>query len=126
MSVNLRQIVLASPRPTIVAQLLSDVLDWPMTPVGEGVRLGLEGQGSLLFIKAQIKAPRGQGIDSTLVDFWVETDQELDELHQRWQFARYRHGLDAEGHVPLTTTDTARYFIIHDPDGRKWKFSFVN
>lgn len=118
---KLRQIVFSSPQHEMVAQLLGEVLDWPLTAIGDGIRVGREGEGALLFIKGK-KTVFGE---STLLDFCVESLEELQDLHQRWQFVRYRHTEQSLKQGEIVEADAACYFMIHDPDGRKWKFSFI-
>ena len=122
MSLRLRQIVIASNHHETVAKMLAELLEWPLSPVGtESIRVGEADSCSLLFLHSA----RPGLAEATIVDFGVESEEELMDLHQRWQFVKYRYGLESckEGQVIVTTT--AKYFLITDPEGRKWKFSFV-
>jgi hypothetical protein len=122
MSLRLRQIVIASNKQETVAKVMAELLEWPIAAVGvDSIRVGCIDSCSLLFISSK----RSGLAEAALVDFGVESESELDDLHQRWQFVKYRYGLEACKEGQLTTTNTAKYFLITDPEGRKWKFSFV-
>jgi len=122
MSLRLRQIVIASNKQEIVAKVMAELLDWPINAVGiDGIRVGTIDSSSLLFINSK----KSGLAEAALVDFGVESEEELNDLHQRWQFVKYRYGLLDCKEGQLTVTNTAQYFMITDPEGRKWKFSFV-
>lgn len=122
MSLRLRQIVMASHQVETVAKLLAELLEWPLTAVGaDSIRVGPVESCSLLFIPSK----RSVLAEAALVDFGIESESELNDLHQRWQFVKYRYGLEDCKEGVLTSTSTAKYFMITDPEGRKWKFSFV-
>jgi hypothetical protein len=122
MSLRLRQIVIASNKQETVAKVMADLLEWPIVAVGlDGIRVGTNDSSSLLFINSK----KSGLAEAALVDFSVESQEELNDLHQRWQFVKYRYGLKDCKEGQLTATSTAKYFMITDPEGRKWKFSFI-
>lgn len=124
MSLTLRQIVIPTAHKDRWPLVLAELMEAKLEVVDDARVLVLANDVRLLFVPSQRSS--GRVIDTVMIDFWVESRQELDDLVQRWEFVQYRFGLKLEGRPTITNTDAASYFVLPDLDGRKWKFSCMN
>lgn len=124
MDLKLSQIILYSYHKENVAQFFSGLFDMDILPVGEGIKL-IHSDFHFVVIAADQTLPVKKLSAGLVLDFKVDTKDELIALHQKVQFLSYRYHFDFapmdEGklhqHGKIST------FFLNDPDGRKWKFS---
>lgn len=125
MDLRLAQIILYSHHKEDVTQFFSELFDMDIFPVGEGVKL-IHPDFHLVVVAADDSIPKKRLPASLVLDFNVESPDELVALHQKVQFLSYRHHFDFE---PTSSGAIQHHgknqtFFLTDPDGRKWKFSF--
>ncbi|EQC43637.1 hypothetical protein M899_1821 [Bacteriovorax sp. BSW11_IV] len=125
MSIRFGQLALYSKNKTELAHFLSELLEMEIKSAGEGVRLIADDISIIIF-----DDPRSNPANmNMMVDFFVDSKEELSELANKAQFFAYRFGLLAEGQDvgeivgPIRGIGPLSYFFATDTDGRKWKFS---
>ena len=128
MALSFGQLVLYSRNPRDLAKFLAELLDLEMhqPPQGDGILL----RGSLIKISivtasAQHLFSKGNDRD-LMMDFSVESLDELEDFLHKIQFMNYRHGEESpQGpKVQLSKVGKTYFFLVKDIDGRKWKFSY--
>jgi len=128
MSITVGQIALYSKDIQKISTFLSDLLETEIQPAGEGVRLIHQSFTIVVIDGSQDEAKRAPNL--TVVDFSVDSLQELEDLRQKYLFFRYRDdaGLTDESSPEFScdvkSIGPIHYFVVVDPDGRKWKFSY--
>lgn len=124
MDLKLAQIVLYSHHKENVAQFFSGLFDMDIIPVGEGVKL-VHPDFHLVVIAADENIPKKRMPASLVLDFHVDSSEELIALHQKIQFLSYRHHFDfvATSEGAIQKHGKIQTFFLSDPDGRKWKFT---
>lgn len=128
MSMRVGQLALYSRDIQTTSSFLSDLLETEIIPAGEGVRL-VHKEFTIVVIDGG-KESSSALPNLTVVDFFVDSLQELEELRQKYLFFRYRHDAGLSSANPnqinceITKIGPFHFFVIVDPDGRKWKFSF--
>lgn len=128
MPANVNTIILYSQHPKELASFFSELLDLDLKPIatGEGIVVHsenvaikvLKANADQLFHKA--------GERDLMVEFSYESQQELEDLLHKVQFLSYRQ--NAEKPVPrakLSKVGDEVFFLLKDPDGRTWRFSYV-
>ncbi len=125
MSLKLRQIVLMSRDKHLLSSFLSELLELDLVPTGEGVRLSGAGF-QLLILESGSASSQSIQNAALLIDFAVDSYDALSELQQKCQFFAYRFQLPPHSEAEIKTMGALSYFILRDPEGRKWKFSFVS
>lgn len=124
MDLKLSQIILYSHHKENVAQFFSGLFDMDIMPVGEGIKL-LHPDFHFVVIAADQSLSVKKLSASLVLDFKVDTKDELIALHQKIQFLSYRYHFDfaPDGEGKLQQHGKISTFFLSDPDGRKWKFS---
>lgn len=126
--VKLGQIILFSNNSKRLATFLCDLFDLELSPAEDAIGLS-NGEVSFLVIERPKLAEFGS---STLIDFIVESSDDLDELHSKIEFLNYRLESSGESLTSLQTKElpeirdlgNVRFFFMTDPDGRRWKISY--
>lgn len=119
MSFKIAQLILFSQDTKRLAQFLSDLFDMELLKLSDGIQLS-SSHLTLLVVGPTKKAA---GPSDLMVDFEVESAEDLENFWQKVQFFKYRYELEDHQEEKITKTDTMSYFVLKDPDGRKWKLS---
>ncbi len=127
MSISVGQIALYSKDIQKISSFLSDLLETEIMPAGDAVRLVHQNFTIVVIDGSLDKTTRAPNL--TVVDFFVSSLQELEDLRQKYLFFRYRDdaGLKDAGQefsCEVKSYGPIHFFVVIDPDGRKWKFSF--
>ncbi|TNF01526.1 MAG: hypothetical protein EP326_04100 [Deltaproteobacteria bacterium] len=115
---QLAQVILYSSHKEKLGQLLSEVFEAEIHPVGEGI--GLKADSVNLLILDQAQTERGP---SSIMDFYVKDPEELLELQNRLQFFAYRYGKGNDVQIESRKNEDYSYILIKDYDQREWKFT---
>lgn len=119
MTMKLAQIILYSQDQNSLALFLSELMDIELEKLSEGIRLKGD-EHSFLIVGPTPKSP---GPSDLMLDFELEERQDLEDFWQKFQFLKYRYELPEHSGGKITHLDSMSFFVLHDPDGRKWKFS---
>lgn len=125
MSIKFGQLALYSKNKSELANFLSELLEMELKSTGEGIRL-ICNEFSIIIFDDPRSNPTNMNM---MVDFFVDSLEELSELANKAQFFAYRFGLlqseeDIKDIVgPIRSIGPLSYFFATDTDGRKWKFS---
>ena len=120
MTMKLAQIILYSQDQHSLALFLSELMDIELEKLSEGIRLKSDEQSFLIVGPT----PKSAGPSDLMLDFELEEKQDLEDFWHKFQFLKYRFELpDSQGST-MTHTDNMSFFVLQDPDGRKWKFSY--
>lgn len=119
MSIKLAQIILYSQDQNALALFLSELMDIEMEKLNEGIRL--KGPQSDFLIVGP--TPRTPSPSNIMLDFELEDRSSLEYFWQKFQFLKYRYEISENAGGQLTHLDSMSFFVLQDPDGRKWKFS---
>lgn len=125
--VRLGQIVLFSKDQQRLASFLCDLFELEMEINSDSISLS-NGEISFLIIERPRLAECGS---STLVDFYVDTFEELQELNSKIEFLSYRLQSSGESEELISAMKKpeikdlgdVKFFFMTDPDGRRWKVS---
>ena len=125
--VRLGQIVLFSKDKQRLASFLCDLFELEMEINSDSISLS-NGEISFLVIERPRLAECGS---STLIDFYVDSYDELVELNNKIEFLTYRLQSSGESEELLQTMKKpeikdlgeVKFFFMTDPDGRRWKVS---
>jgi hypothetical protein len=123
MSISVGQIALHSKDIQKCSSFLSDLLDTEIIPAGDAVRLVHKSFTIVVIDGSDNKIESSANL--TVIDFFVDSIQELEDLRQKYLFFHYREN-SIEASCELRTIGPISFFVIVDPDGRKWKFSYRN
>ncbi|OIQ17468.1 MAG: hypothetical protein BM556_11725 [Bacteriovorax sp. MedPE-SWde] len=93
----------------------------------DSISLG-NGEISFLIIERPRLAECGS---STLVDFYVDSEDDLNELNSKIEFLTYRLQSSGESEELIQSMKKpeikdlgeVKFFFMTDPDGRRWKIS---
>lgn len=117
-SMELAQVILYSHHKEKLGQLLSEVFEAEIHPLGEGIGLSADSVNLLILDQTEkAKAP------ASIMDFYVKDPEELLELQSRLQFYAYRYGEGSEVEVETRKNEEYSYILIKDFDQREWKFT---
>lgn len=125
--VRLGQIVLFSKDKQKLASFLCDLFELEMEIHSDSISLAHEHINFLI-----IERPRlAECGSSTLIDFYVNDFEELEELNNKIEFLNYR--LESAGESQellqqmkkpeIKDLGEVKFFFMTDPDGRRWKVS---
>jgi hypothetical protein len=124
MAMKLGQVVLFSRARDRLVNFLTELFDLELQDVSDG--LMLKNQFTQFLVveadKSQLLATNGDMI----LDFFVDSREELETFLQKAEFCFYRQGPNND-HIKRPTINYAEgifYFYLRDPDGRRWSFSF--
>ena len=125
--VRLGQIVLFSKDKQRLASFLCDLFEMEMDINADSISLG-DGEISFLIIERPRLAECGS---STLVDFYVDSEDDLNELNSKIEFLTYRLQSSGESEELIQSMKKpeikdlgeVKFFFMTDPDGRRWKIS---
>lgn len=115
---ELAQVILYSKHKEKLGQLLSEVFEAEIHPLGDGI--GLKADFLNLLILDQAEESRNP---ASIMDFYVRDPEELLELQNRLKFYAYRHGEGTEVEVETRKNEEYSYILIKDFDQREWKFT---
>lgn len=120
------QLALYSKNVNELAAFLSELLEAELRPAENAVRL-IHGHFTMIIFEE----PRsGATNNNMMVDFFLESKEELEELHQKAQFFTYRlRPTESQQSIEnivsnIKNLNVISYFFVTDTDGRKWKFSY--
>lgn len=114
---KLTRIILPTSRPRQLVGFLSEFLD---LEVKEHNTNYLMQFGSL---ELYVTSDGGEEAHGTMLEFQVNSYNELDELWQKYQFTIYRHSNSAVQSAIAPHKKEDRYlFEAIDIDGRRWRF----
>ena len=123
---NVGQIILFSKDKQLLSRFLSDLFD--LTPVADDEAIRVLGSNlSFLILEREKLAFTGS---SNIIDFFVDSEQELLAMHKKVEFIYYRYSIseklsDSEPATPsIKESLEGKFFFITDPDKRRWKISF--
>jgi hypothetical protein len=124
---------LYSQKPKELAHFFSELLDMDILPDKGGDGIWVENHDLKLFIN-QASADQlfhKGGERDLLVEFKLDTLDELEDLLHKVHFLSYRQGTGEEPTKPATKAKLSKvgnkvFFNILDPDGRRWKFCFTD
>lgn len=119
MTISLAQIILYSKDPNSLAFFLSELWDIELEKLSEGIRLKGD-EHNFLIVGPTSKGP---GPSDLMLDYELEERQDLEDFWQKFQFLKYRFELPEDSGGQVTHMDSMSFFVLHDTDGRKWKFS---
>tara|TARA_R110002072_G_scaffold64203_8_gene159924 strand:- start:11413 stop:11805 length:393 start_codon:yes stop_codon:yes gene_type:complete len=128
MSLRLGNIVLFSRNPKILGSFLSDIFDSEcLTLKDQTYYIDNEiASFKILPIKADQLFAQG-GERDFLLEIETGSLDELEDFLHKIQFLKFRHGnTEEQGKVELTRDQDCYFFIVRDPDGRRWKFFWLN
>ncbi len=115
---ELAQVILYSGHKEKLGQLLSEVFEAEILPLGEGI--GLKADSVNLLILDHDEKMRGP---ASIMDFYVKDPEELLELQNRLQFFAYRYGKGNDVEIETRKNEEYSYILIKDYDQREWKFT---
>lgn len=126
MILQLGQIAIYSKDKLALAKFLAELLDMELSYSLSGEAVVLKHQ-SLSIAIYDAKACHVFALNNTrdmILDFWVESIEDLEELVQKIQFQKYRQGVkNAATKYKIERNNESSYFIFDDTDGRHWRFS---
>ncbi|MCO4795146.1 MAG: hypothetical protein KC493_15625 [Bacteriovoracaceae bacterium] len=115
---ELGKVILYSKNKEKLAQLMSEVFDGDILPVDNGI--GIDGENIKLLL---LDHPKRSLVPSSILDFYLDTKEELLELENKLNFYSYRHGQDLGITYEKIENEDLSYLLIKDFDNREWKFS---
>jgi len=121
---NLGQIVLYSKNKIILSRYLSYLLELEQELVDDAIRLNGE---DIRFLVRNYDAKEIITSNGTLLEYFVDSKEMLEQLVQKVFFLNYRIGECVNESISIIEqVGNSYFFYIDDPDGRKWKFTYIN
>jgi hypothetical protein len=116
------QLYLETPWPDRLADFLAPLLDLQVGPGRAERTFSLVGDVTIRIAPCETPATKY----TTMVDWRLESYEELEDLRQRALFQIYRSKEKnvREEDLEIHGQDGSYYLDIRDPDGRPWRFSF--
>ncbi len=113
----------------MLSRFLSDLFDLSAHVDDEAIRV--KGANlSFLIIERKKLAASGS---SNIIDFYVDSYEELEMMHQKVEFIYYRYEIseiDEDLQKPIMPeikkSNEMSFFFITDPDRRRWKVSYIH
>ena len=127
MTIQIGQVALYSKDKANLASFLSDILEAEILPTGDAVRLVHENFTIIILDGSEVQGPATP--NDIVVDFFVESLSELEDLKQNAEFFQYRYNSSQSSQNPSENVEIQsigpfHFFYLRDTDNRKWKFSF--
>lgn len=131
MGLKVSHINLYSPKPQELSQFFSELLDMDISPDKGGDGIWVENEFLKLFVGLSNADQlfHREGERDILLEFALDSLSELEDLLHKLHFMSYRQegekAAKAAPKVKLSRVGGKVFFSIKDPDGRLWKFSFL-
>lgn len=126
MTIQIGQIALYSKDKATLSSFLSELLDADILPTGDAVRL-VHSNFTIIILDGSDSSSQRTPND-IVVDFFVDSISELEDLKQKAEFFQYRfnsgHNIEESEKVEIQSIGPFHFFYLKDTDSRKWKFSF--
>ena len=123
---NLTNIVLNTTDKKKLSNYISEIFDKQVSVVDNQYSINMDG---INFLFKQVEGDQAnQDFQHTLLEFFVDSVEALEDLLKKVQFYHYRlNAGNKPGHfceIPEIHGDQGiHYFEVEDTDHRKWKFS---
>ncbi len=122
------QIILFTKDKNMLSRFLSDLFD--LEPEVDQDAIRVKGSNiSFLVIERDKLAQSGS---SNIIDFFVDSFEELEAMHKKVEFIYYRYQIseiDESFQIPIIpeikNSPEMSFFFITDPDKRRWKVSNI-
>lgn len=120
---KLARIILPTSKPRELAGFLSEFLDLEVETIADEFVMEFGPQ----FLVVTASEQDGESHASTALEFAVNSEQELNELWQKYQFTLYRHSdKPIQGALAPHEKEFGLLFEAIDIDGRRWRFVWMN